>query len=89
MVARRQKHGHLPAGFPDLTVFRRLPGTPLCLAALIEVKTETGTLEPSQVERHAELVTYGLSPRIIRDAGAAAALIAEGNRVAALLRGQR
>lgn len=81
------KRGHLPPGFPDLTVLRRLPGTPLCLAALIEVKTETGTLEPSQVERHAELRTLGLSPQIIRDTEAATALIAEGHRLAALLGG--
>ncbi len=79
------KRGHLPPGFPDLTVLRRLPGTPLCLAALIEVKTATGTLEPSQVERHAELRTLGLSPQIIRDTEAATALIAEGHRLAALL----
>ena len=83
---RGPRHGHLPAGFPDLTVLRRLPGTPLCLAALIEVKTATGTLEASQEKRHAELRASGLSPQIIRDLGAAADLIAEGNGLAGLLR---
>ena len=89
MVARGTRgtrRGHLPPGFPDLTVLRRLPGTPLCLAALIEVKTTTGTLEPSQEQRHAELRASGLFPQVIRDPQAAVALITEGHRLARLLR---
>jgi hypothetical protein len=79
------KRGHLPTGFPDLTVLRRLPGSALCLAALIEVKTDRGELSASQVARHTELRQHGLHPQIIRDPQAAAALIAEGHRLAALL----
>lgn len=89
MVARGQrgpKSGHLPNGFPDLTMLCRLPGTPLGLVALIEVKTETGELRPSQVKCHAQLRTCGLSPQIIRDADEARHLIAEAQRLSGLLR---
>lgn len=89
MVSRGRRagpaRGHLPPGWPDLTVLRRLPGSPLCLAALIEVKTATGTLEETQVLRHAELRTLGLTLHVIRDAAEARHLIAEGHRLAALL----
>lgn len=89
MVARgTQRRGHLPSGFPDLTMLRALPGSPLCLAALIEVKTLTGKLLDSQVERHAELRDlYGLHPHIIRDPREAVALIKEAQRLAAILKG--
>ncbi|KQR33141.1 VRR-NUC domain-containing protein [Deinococcus sp. Leaf326] len=89
MVARGQRglrKGHLPNGFPDLTMLCRLPGSPLALAALIEVKTETGELRPSQVKCHGELRACGLSPQIIRDADEARGLIAEAQRLSGLLR---
>ncbi|WP_288482386.1 hypothetical protein [uncultured Deinococcus sp.] len=81
------RRGHLPPGFPDLTVLRRLPGSALCLAALIEVKTDRGELSASRIDRHAELRQHGLHPQIIRDSQAATVLIAEGQRLAALLGG--
>lgn len=92
MVARgtraRVSRGHLPLGFPDLTMLRALPGSSLCLAALIEVKTLTGKLLDSQVERHAELrELYGIHPHIIRDAREAVSLIKEAHRIAAILKG--
>lgn len=40
------KRGHLLPGFPDLTVLRRLPATPLCLVDLVEVRTATGHSNP-------------------------------------------
>lgn len=92
MVARgtrgRVQRGHLPLGFPDLTMLCALPGTTLCLAALIEVKTLSGRLRDSQVQRHAELRDlYGIHPHVIRDAREAVALIQEARRVAAILTG--
>lgn len=89
MVKRGQrgpKSGHLPNGFPDLTMLCRLPGSPLGLVALIEVKTDTGELRPSQVKCHGELRACGLSPQIIRDADEARHLIAEAQRLSGLLR---
>ena len=81
-----RKRGHLPNGFPDLTMLCRLPGSPLGLVALIEVKTETGELRPSQVKCHGELRACGLFPQIIRDADEARHLIAEAQRLSGLLR---
>ncbi|WP_081790813.1 hypothetical protein [Deinococcus phoenicis] len=79
--------GSIRTGFPDLTVLHPLPGTTLCLAALVETKTVTGKLRQSQIERHAELRDlYGLQPLILRDPKEAVALIREARRIAGLLK---
>lgn len=78
---------HIPRGFPDMTFLYRLPGTSLCLAALVETKTASGKLRQSQVECHAELrEVHGLHPHILRDVREAVALIAEARRLARLLK---
>lgn len=83
----RVARGHLPLGFPDMTFLRALPGTTLCLAALVETKTATGRLRQSQVERHAELRDlYGLHPHVIRDPQEAVALIREACWLIGLLK---
>ncbi|MFC3834772.1 MULTISPECIES: hypothetical protein [Deinococcus] len=85
---RRVKSGHIPSGFPDMTYLLGLPGTGLCLAALIETKTATGQARDSQVERHAELRDlYGIAAHIVRDPREAAALIAMARRVVGALKG--
>ena len=93
MVSRgtgRVQRGHLPLGFPDMTFFLALPGSHLCLAALVEVKTKTGKLRPSQIEMHRTLQDlYGLTPHVIRDAADALNLIQEGQHLTRRLRGER
>lgn len=85
---RRVKSGSIPTGFPDMTYLLGLPGTGLCLAAVIETKTATGQLRDSQVERHTELRDlYGITPHLIRDAREAAALIAMARRIVGALKG--
>lgn len=81
----RVPRGHIPQGFPDMTYLLALPGTPLCLAALVETKTVTGTLSDAQRAKHAELRDlYGLHTHVLREP--AQALVGEGRRVVGLLR---
>ena len=75
---RTRKRGHIKTGFPDMTYLLALPGTGLCLAALVETKTDAGQLRPSQVETHAKLRRqYGIPVHVVRDAADARTLIAE------------
>ena len=84
---RARVSGHIPSGFPDLIFLRRLPGSSLALAAIVETKTKRGRLRTSQKKLHAELrEMYGLTPHIIRDQAEAVALIAESQRLVAILR---
>ncbi|GGJ65195.1 hypothetical protein [Deinococcus aquiradiocola] len=86
----RPARGTIDVGFPDRVFLLSLPGSPLCLAALVELKTATGRVRASQVARHAELRDrYGLKPQIVRDARQAEHLIHEGLRLRRLLKGQR
>lgn len=86
-TGRRVQRGHLPIGFPDLTMLHALPGTALCLAALIETKTATGKLRDSQVERHAELRDlYGIQAHVIRSPEQAVHLITQARRVIGALK---
>lgn len=79
-------HGSIPSGFPDLIALHPLPGTTLCLAALVETKSALGTLRDSQLALHAELRDkYKLHPHVLRDPGDATLLIAEARRLRALL----
>lgn len=81
--------GHLERGFPDLTVLRRLPGTVLCLAVLIEVKTATGELNEHQVEFHERVRTlHGIQPQVVRDVDEARTYIAQANTLVGLLSGR-
>ncbi len=83
----RVPRGHIPQGFPDMTYLLALPGTPLCLAALVETKTMTGKLSDAQVEKHAELRDlYGIHTYVLRDPAQALALVTEGRRLLGLLR---
>ena len=85
----RVQRGTIQTGFPDRVFLLSLPGTPLCLAALVELKTATGRMRDSQVEKHIELrELYGLHPQIIRDVTQAQHLIAEGLRLKRLLKVQ-
>lgn len=84
----RVSRGHLPIGFPDLTMIRSLPGTDLTLAALIEMKTPTGRIREAQVERHAELRDlYGIPVHVIRDPTQATHLITQARRIIGALQG--
>lgn len=93
MVSRgrsRVQRGHLPLGFPDMTFLLGLPDTDLCLAALVEVKTQSGKLRDTQIEMHRTLRDlYGIRPQVIRDAADALNLIHEGRRLTAKLKGQQ
>lgn len=84
---RTRKRGHIETGFPDMTYLLALPGTGLCLAALIETKTEKGKLRPSQVETHAKLQRqYGLAVHIVRDVAEATALVTEARQLVGALK---
>lgn len=88
MVARGGRPGHLPAGYPDLTMLRALPGTDLCLAALIETKTASGRVRASQVKCHADLqAQYGIRAHIVRDPQQAVHLITQARRIVSALKG--
>lgn len=87
---RTRKRGHIETGFPDMTYLLALPGTGLCLAALIETKTEKGKLRPSQVEAHEKLRRqYGLAVHIVRDAAEARTLIAEARFILGALKAHK
>ena len=82
----RLARGSIRTGFPDMTFLHALPGSSLCLAALVEVKTATGQLRPSQVERHAELRDlYGLHTHVVRAPEEALPLIEEARRLVRVL----
>lgn len=84
---RTRKRGHIESGFPDMTYLLALPGTGLCLAALVETKTEKGKLRPSQVEMHRKLQQqYGLTPHVVRDAAEAMSLIRQARHLVAVLK---
>lgn len=91
-ITRGQKpggraRGHIRRGFPDMTFLLGLPGTGLCVAALVEVKTATGKLRPEQVQMHAELrAHYGIEPHVLRSPQEARALIQTGRHLQAALR---
>ncbi|MCD0156254.1 hypothetical protein [Deinococcus sp. 6GRE01] len=73
---QKKKHGHIPTGFPDMTFLYGLPGG-LALAALVEVKTRTGTVSPDQIHMHRTLrQQYGLTTHVMRTAAEAHDLIA-------------
>ena len=85
-----RKRGHIETGFPDMTYLLALPGTGLCLAALVETKTDTGQLRPSQVQTHAKLrQQYGLAVHVLRDAAEARTLIAEARLLVAALKAHK
>lgn len=84
----RVQRGHIRTGFPDMTYLLGLPGTGLCLAALVETKTQTGKLRSSQIERHTELRDlYGIEAHVIRDPQEATKLIKAAREVLVALRG--
>lgn len=91
MVAKatrgRVKRGTLPLGFPDCAYFKGIKGTKLTLAALVELKSPTGVLRLSQLERHAELAMYGIQVSVVRDVREAQALTEQARRIEAALRG--
>ncbi|QLG11019.1 VRR-NUC domain-containing protein [Deinococcus sp. D7000] len=83
----RVPRSHIPQGFPDMTYLLALPGTPLCLAALVETKTVIGKLSDAQTAKHAELRDlYGIRTHVLREPAQALALVGEGRRVVGLLR---
>lgn len=83
----RGKHGTLPLGFPDRVFLLGLPGFALGLAALVELKTETGERRDSQVTCHSTLeVVYQLRAHIVRSPEDALHLIAEGQRIRTALK---
>lgn len=84
---RTRKRGHIETGFPDMTYLLAVPGAGLCLAALVETKTEQGKLRPSQVETHDKLQRqYGMAVHIVRDAAEARTLIAEARFILGALK---
>ena len=85
-----RKRGHIESGFPDMVYLLALPGTALCLAALVETKTEQGKLRPSQVATHAKLrQQYGLAVHIVRDAAEARTLIVEARFLVGALKAHK
>ncbi|GGO22073.1 hypothetical protein [Deinococcus humi] len=83
----RVPRSHIPLGFPDMTYLLALPGTSLCLAALVETKTLKGKLRDSQTARHAELKDlYDLHVHVLRDPAQALALVTEAQRVLGMLK---
>ena len=87
---RTRKRGHIETGFPDMTYLLALPGTGLCLAALVETKTEAGKLRPSQIETHDRLRhQYGLAVHVVRDAAEARTLIAEARFILGALKAHK
>jgi hypothetical protein len=84
---RGARRGHIDEGFPDSIYVLGLPGLTLSLAAVVELKTATGTLRDKQIEMHQHLqLVYQITTVIIRDPQEALHLIAEGRRLRSLIR---
>lgn len=83
MIARGsgRRRGHIETGFPD-RVFLLGCGLGVCLAAVIELKTDTGRLSPEQVDMHHHLrETYGIHPHLIRTPEDATPILALGRQI--------
>jgi hypothetical protein len=80
------KHGSLPDGFPDMLFLLSLPGSALCLCAMVELKTRKGRVRDSQHAYYRHARTLGLSPQIVRTPEEALSLIDEGRRIRSALR---
>ncbi|ULH16005.1 hypothetical protein MF271_05060 [Deinococcus sp. KNUC1210] len=83
----RVQRGTIQLGFPDMLYLLSLPGTPLCLTALVELKTATGRLRDTQTDLHQHLrQLYGLNVQVVRDVTEVHRLIAEGKRLRRLFK---
>jgi len=83
----RVQRGHIEAGFPDCIYVLGLPGLQLSLAAVVELKSATGTLEQDQIDMHQHLkLAYQITTVVIREPQEALHLIAEGRRLRTLIR---
>lgn len=91
MVAKatrgRRTRGTLPSGFPDMLYLKGIPGSLLCLAAVIETKSPTGQVRLNQQERHAELAMYGIQVHVVRDVRQGRELVAQARRIEGALKG--
>lgn len=87
VVRGGKRHGTIQTGFPDRVFLLGLGAEKLLtLAALVELKTDTGKLSGDQVDRHRELREwYDINPHVIRTPEQALHLIAEGKRLQRLL----
>lgn len=83
----RVKRGHIEAGFPDFIYLFALPGLPLALAAVVELKSPTGELRDDQMDMHRLLRDlYRLTPHVVRSADDALHLIQAGLELRRLLK---
>jgi hypothetical protein len=86
VVRGGRRRGTIQTGFPDRVMLLGLGGG-LCLAALIELKTDTGRLSTEQVEMHAHLRdAYRIHPHTIRSPQEAVGIIRAGLALKAALK---
>jgi len=81
VVRGGKRHGTIKTGFPD-RVFLLGCGLGVCLAVLIELKTESGRLSDEQRDMHHHLrETYGIHPHLIRTPEEAKQIVALGRQI--------